>query len=172
MRTAHHTHVVALLSALLTFAGSALADDPADEKNWLDERTWPAFVSARELKVSGKDDGPAKLLKERYNAGQQELRSRYIYWLQGEESLPQVYEAARRVIVARLEAGGPGSEQVAILKEKVAFAKVVEKQAEALRKKFNRARQVSDEQSAKYFRADAELELLRAEKAAKGDTGK
>jgi hypothetical protein len=172
MRIVHRTRAVALLSALLASAGSAAAGDPADEKNWLDERTWPAFASARELKVTDTDDETARLLKERYNAGQQELRSRYIYWLQGEESLPQVYEAARRVTAARLEAGGAGSDKVAVLKEKVAFARVVEKQAEALRKKFNRAAQVSDEQSAKYFRADAELELLRAEKAAKGKPGK
>jgi len=172
MRIAHNARDVALLSALLMIAGSAGAGGPTDEKDWLDERTWPAFVSARELKTADKDDEAAKLLKERYNAGQQELRSRYIEWLQGVESLPQVYAAAHRVIEARLEAGGPGSDKVAVLKEKVAFAKVVETQAEALRKKFNRAGQVSDEQSARYFRADAELELLRAEKAAKRKPGR
>jgi hypothetical protein len=124
------------------------------------------------LKITDKDDVQTKLMKERYNAGQQELRNRYIYWLQGEESLPQVYDAARRVIEARIDAGGPGSDKMAISKEKVAFAKVVEKQAELLLKKFNRARQQSDVDSATYFRATAELELIRAEKAALRDGGK
>lgn len=158
--------------AIFTAAAVGADDDPADEKNWLNEKTWPAFVAARRLEVTDKDDALTKLLKERYDAGQRELRSRYVYWLQNEESLPQVYEAARRVTEARLEAGGPGSDKVALLKEKVAFARVVEKQAAGLRQKYNRARQVADEDSAKYFRADAELELLRAEKAAKGDAGK
>jgi hypothetical protein len=157
--------VVALLAIL---EGGTLGfgqDDPADEKNWLNERTWPEFVAARRMDVSHSDDALVKLLKERFNAGQQELRSRYVYWLQDAESLPQVYDVARRVVEARLEAGGIRSDIDTILREKLAFAKVVEKQAEGLRKKYRRAKHISDVDTATYFRATAELELLRVQKA-------
>jgi hypothetical protein len=157
--------VVALLTTLLAAAAPARGQDPADEKNWLNEETWPAFVAHRRLEVNEKDDNLTKLLKERHNAGQRELRSRYVYWLQGAETLPQVYEAARRVIEARLEAEGPAADRLAILKERADFARVVEKQAKALRKKHNRAQQIADMEAAEYFRADAEVALLRAEKA-------
>jgi hypothetical protein len=172
MRTACQPRIITLLLALVAFATWAWANDPVDEANWLDEATWPAFVAPRDLKITDKDDLLTKLLNERYNSGQQELRNRYVYWLQGEESLPQVYDAARRVIEARLEVGGPGADIVAITKEKVAFAKVVEKQSELVLKKFNRARQAADVDSATYFRATAEVELIRAEKAAKRDAAK
>lgn len=172
MRTPGHPRIGTLFVVLMAFAALAWADDPVDENNWLDEATWPTFVGSRELKIRDKDDVLTKLLKERFNSGQQELRNRYAFWLQGEESLPQVYDAARRVIEARLEAGGPGSDRVAISREMVEFAKVVEKQSEKLRKKFNHARQASDVDSATYFRATAEVELLRAEKAAKRNAEK
>lgn len=172
MRAICHPRIVTLFALLIAFAPLAWADDAVDENRWLDEATWPTFVGSRELKITDKDDVLTKLLKERVNSGQQDLRSRYAYWLQGEESLPQVYDAARRVIEARLEAGGTGSDKVAISREKVEFAKVVEKLSEKLRKKFNRARQLADVDSATYFRATAEVELIRAEKAAKRNAEK
>jgi hypothetical protein len=94
------------------------------------------------------------------------LRNRCVYWLQGAESFAQVCEVARRVVEARIEAGGPGSDKVEILKEKLEFAKVAEKQAESRVRKFNHASQLSDVNCATYFRASSELELLRGEKAA------
>jgi hypothetical protein len=163
----------ALAIALLAVVERGTAqDDPADEKNWRNEKTWPEFVAFRRLDVSDSDDALTKLLKERYNAVQQELRSRYVYWLQDAESLPHVYDAARRVIEARFEAGGARSDIVTILREKLAFAKVVEKQAEGLQKKYRGARHFSDMDCATYFRATAELELLRAQKAAAEKPGR
>lgn len=155
------------LGLAIVLMGDALGtadDDPADEKNWLIEKSWPAFVASRHLKADDADDRVTKLLKERFNAGQDELRNRYIYWLQGSETLPQVYDAARRVVEARLEVGGPGSERLEILKEKLAFAKIVEQQSHGLLRKFNHANQVSDIDCAAYYRASSELELLRAER--------
>ena len=55
-----------------------------------------------------------------------------------------------------------------ILKEKAEFARVVEQQAVAHRRKFKS----SPGANARYFRADAELELLRAQKDARGEAGK
>ena len=143
--------------------GKAEPGDPSDEGNWLNEKTWPTFVAPRRLEITGTDGAVTKLRKERFNAGQRELRDRYIYWLQGEESLPQVYDAVRRVVEARMEAGGPQSDKAVILREKVAFAKLIEKQAEQLLRKFKKARQAADVPTATYYCAAAELELLHAE---------
>ncbi|GIW91501.1 MAG: hypothetical protein KatS3mg109_2022 [Pirellulaceae bacterium] len=153
--------VVALLPLVAFAPSGAGKDEPRDDNNWLNEETWPEFVAARSLDISDNDDALTKLLKERYNAGQDELRSRYVYWLQDAQSLPQVYDAARRVVEARLEAGGPRSELVTVLKEKLAFAKFVEKQAVEVRNKYRRARHEADVKCATYFRAAAEIELLR-----------
>lgn len=160
----HRQAFVVLLTCF--FATSALADDPVDEKNWLNEKLWPILVHDRSLKVLPTDDAMQALLKERYNAGQLELRNRYIYWLQRENTLLEVYDNVRRVIEARIEAGGPGSDKLTICKEKVAFARVVDKQAQLLRNKHNSTKQEIDSKCSKYFLAEAELELLRAEKAA------
>jgi hypothetical protein len=165
MRIAYSIGAVVLAAMVIGIAMKAASCDPPDEGGWLNEKTWPAFVASRRLEITGADDTATKLRKERFNAGQQELRDRYVYWLQGEESLPQVYDAARRVAEARIVAGGPQSDRAAILREKVAFAKVVEKQAEQLQRKFNKTRQAADVPTATYYRASVELELLRAETA-------
>jgi hypothetical protein len=163
MRIAYVSGAFVLAVILTSIAIGAEPGDPSDERNWLNEKTWPAFVASRRLEITGTDSGVAKFRKERFNAGQQELRDRYAFWLQGEESLPQVYDTARRVVEARMEAGGPQSGKAVILREKVAFAKVVEKQAEQLLRKFNKVRQGADIPTATYYRAAAELELLQAE---------
>jgi hypothetical protein len=155
------TIALVLVNGIALYAAD---EDPADEKNWLNEKIWPAFVAAHRMEITEKDDALTRLVKERHNSAQQELRSRYVYWLQGAESLPQVYEAAGRAMEGRSDVGGKRGEKTIVLKEKVAFAKVVEQQAQGLLKKFNRSSQVSDVDCAKYFRATAELELLRAEK--------
>jgi hypothetical protein len=170
MRFACQSQIFAVLSVLIAFAPLAWADDPVDEKNWLKESTWPTFVAEHRLKIADSDDALTKLLKERYNEGQHELRDRYVFWLQSEGSLPQVYDAARRVIEARLEAGEPGVDKVSVLKEKLAFAKLVEKQAERIARKSTA--QAADNSCARYFRANTELELMRAEKEAKRDIEK
>ncbi|HYV34902.1 MAG TPA: hypothetical protein VE988_04305, partial [Gemmataceae bacterium] len=147
--------------------------DAVSEKNGISEKNWPTFVQGwRALKITDKDDAVTKLLKERYNAVQVELRGRYIMWMQDAESLGMVYDAARRLTQAQMEVGGEGSDAVTVLKEKVAWAYVVERQAVNVQKKFNNSKHASDLESARYFRADAELELLRAEKAAQEKKGK
>jgi hypothetical protein len=166
MRNPRSYLVLATAASLVCIAIGAADDDPVDESNWLIEKAWPAFVASKRLEVAGTDDKLTKLLKQRFNAGQQELRNRYSYWLQGTESLPQVYDAVRRVVEARRETNGPGSDRIEILKEKLAFARIVEKQAEKLSMKFRRASYQSGLDCATYFRATAEVELLRAEEPA------
>lgn len=159
------TLVTVLFMALL--APAILAGDQVNEKDWLDENTWPAFVAPRHLDGNAKDGALTKLQKERYNAGQQELRERYMSWLQRVGGLEQVYDAAGRVVSARIAVVDPPADRVTLLKEKVEFAKLVEKQAAALHAKHRKAQNAADAACAKYFRIDAEIELLRAERAAK-----
>jgi len=152
-----------LLAALIVSAVPAAEDDSADEKPWLNEKAWPAFVQPRVFEVQPDDGELERLLKQRHNAAQDELRERYTFWLQGIGTLDQVYAAARRASEARLEVSDPPADRVDILREKVEFAKFVERQAEAIRKKRKRAEApFADEACARYFRLDAEIEFVRA----------
>jgi len=82
MRIGSFAWVIAVASALAGSAPGVGQDgDPVDEKNWLNEKTWPAFVAPRRLKIADTDDAEAKLLKERFNAAQQEFGGQYITWL-------------------------------------------------------------------------------------------
>jgi len=159
-----------LLVLLSSFSPAAELSEK-ERRDLINEENWPPFVQSRIEKVTPDDDNVTRLLKERCNAGQRELRNRYIYWLQGADTLPQVCEVAQRVILARTELGGPGSEKAALLEEKLAFAKTVEKQAKLLEEKVRRAENYSAADTATYFRITAELELLRAKKA-KADADK
>ena len=155
--------MAALMAALIVFAVPAAGDDPADEKPWLNEKAWPAFVQPRSFEVQPGDGDLARLLKQRHNAAQNELRERYNFWLQGIGTLDQVYAAARRATEARLEVMDSPQHRLTILREKVEFARFVERQVEAIRKTRKRAEsRAADEACARYFRLDAEIELLRA----------
>ncbi len=153
-----------LLLTILAYTALAGGGDPTDPKNWLKENTWPALVSSRWLEVKDQDDTLTKLLKERFNAVQQELRDRYIYWLQGHGSLDQVADAARRALTSRLEVKTPPADRLQLLKERAEWARVVEKQAEILRQKKGTTQNAIDRSFAKSFRLDAEIELARAAK--------
>ncbi len=139
---------------------------------WLNEKTWPAFVQDRELKGGGDDDQSTKLMKERCNAALDELRDRYIDWLQGEGALEQVCENAERFVSSRMEDDSPAPDHIRLLKQKLEFAKVVEAQAATLRKTNNSTRNVIDEKFARYYRLDVEIELMRMNKRAKNPDGK
>jgi hypothetical protein len=156
--------LAALIAASSVTALPAADDGTADEKPWLNEKAWPALVQPRTFEVKASDNHLARLVKERYNAAQDELRERYTFWLQGIGTLDQVYAAARRAGNARLEVIDPPTDRLTILQEKVEFAKVVERQAEAIRRNRKRAEApFADEACARYFRLDAEIEFLNAE---------
>jgi hypothetical protein len=155
----------ALFVTLLAPAG--ISAEQTVDRTWLDETTWPLFVADRKLDVNDQDDPHTKLLKQRYNAAQSELRGRYIFWLQSVGTVDKVFETAARVIAARLEVESPAADRLALLKEKVEFARVVEKQADVSRKNLRGAQRDIDLMCATYFRLDAEVELLRAQRAAK-----
>ncbi len=155
--------VATFMTFLAVSVAPAADDDTSDQKSWLDEKAWPAFVQPRSLKVEASDSHIARLLKQRYNAAQGELRERYTFWLQGIGTLDQVYAAARRAGEARLEVIDPPTDRVAILREKVEFARTVERQAAAIRRNRKRSEApFADEACSRYFRLDAEIELLRA----------
>ena len=71
-----------LVAALSVSAVPAAEDDPADEKPWLNEEARPALVQPRVFEAQPGDGELARLLKQRHNAAQDELRERYTFWLQ------------------------------------------------------------------------------------------
>jgi hypothetical protein len=157
------------LSGVFLFSSLLVAAAPEGEPSWLDESQWPAFVADRRLEVNADDDALQRLLIERFNAAQEELRERYLHWLQGEGRLDWIGDVPRRVVVARLEVPAPAADLPALLKEQAEFARVVERQAEALLKKHNKAKNAADAKCARYFRLDAEIALLRAERGFQDD---
>jgi len=149
-----------LASLIVPAIPAAAGDNPAD---WLNEKEWPALVQPRVFEIQPSDGQLARLFKQRHNAAQDELRERYTFWLQGYGTLDQVLAAARRACGARLEVIDPHVDRLAVLRERVDFAKVIERQAEAIRRNRKRAEApFADEACARYFRLDAEIELLRA----------
>lgn len=162
--------MAALIVALIVSAVSAADDGPADEESGLNEKAWPALVQPRSFEVKPGDGKLARLLKERHNAARNELRERYAFWIQGKGTLDQLHSAARRAVQARLEVIDPPADRLAVLQERVEFARIVERQADAIRKSRKRVETpFACESCARYFRLDAEIELLRAgvEQAAK-----
>jgi hypothetical protein len=152
---------VSVAVSAMIWALASASDGQPDLRDLLNEKKWPAFLAEHQLKDDPKDNDLSKLLKERYAAAQNELRSRYTYWLQNADTLPQVCDAAAHATLARLEADG--QDNLTVLKEKLEFAKLVEQQADRLAKTFNKAQQLSDVKTAHYYRLNAEIELLRAE---------
>lgn len=141
---------------------SAPENPSQNPKDWLDEKTWPALALQKSVKINPQDDELTKLHKERFNAAQREFREGYNYWLQGIGSLKDLSEMTRRLIFAREWVRNPRIDHVGLVKEKVAFAKYVEKQAEI---KFGKQRQTTllmDVNFARYFRLDSEIELIQA----------
>jgi hypothetical protein len=162
-----------LLLALLAGAAAAADKKPLYDEKWLDSLSWPKFLAPFEGKPGPKDDAATRLLKERYGASQEELRSLYIYWLQSGAQLAEVCEAAARASEARLDLEGARADRLALLRERAEFARLVEAQAKVIAARSPRtARHQLDRSRATYYRATAELGLLRAEKAVKGEPSK
>lgn len=161
--------MITLFATFFVLYSVFAADELVYDRAWINEETWPVFVQDRRIDPNETDGALEKLLKQRYNAAVHEFRDRYIFWLQGSASSPleQVFASARRMIAARLEIADPPMDRLTLLNEHVEFAKLVEKQAAAISRKFNNTHNTADAAFATYTRADAEIELLRADPAGK-----
>jgi hypothetical protein len=156
--------VVFLVNALLTsFASAQQPGEP--------EPDLPALAKLAPAKEDPKDDTLRKLLKERYNAALGELRGRYEGAVRGHGvSFDTMFAPAKRVVDAALALSADAAEQVALLEKYVAFAKDAEKFVQECLDAGVRTYTRADLHEATYFRADAEIQLLRAKE--KGKAGK
>ena len=116
------------------------------------------------VKVEAGDDELRRLLKERYNAAVGELHDRTKEFLAGRGTLEYLFDAHRRLTRAGLEVYEKPADRVALLQKNLDQAKEVEKVNQA---RFDAGRIASqDLHRSRYFRLDAEIELLRARRAA------
>lgn len=134
------------------------------DREWLNEETWPAIVHNVPIEIAESDDPIQKLQKERVNACLDELRARYIYWLQGQGTLVSVCENANRLIASRVDMGLTPDEELELQKGRLAFAKRVMQQADAIRTARGTTASHIDEKYARYYRLDAELAVAQLQK--------
>ena len=153
-----------LLITAFLLPSAVIGDRPLAERNsWIEQRTWPAFATARQIAVADKDEALTKLLKKRYNAALDDLRDRYSFWLQGADTMENLVNATRRVATARLELETSPAERLQILKERFEFFNQVVSRAGMIWEKEQRTQGTLDLKLAKHALLDAEIELLRAE---------
>jgi hypothetical protein len=152
---------------LLSFGNTLLAaDPPKPPKDDDDEVKLPALLKAKPLKPDPKDDELRKLLKERYNVALDEMNLQYKLYEAGSPAatLDIVFESGERVVSARLELCDQPADKIPILVQLVEMRKEIEKIAKA---RFDAGRIApQDFARARYFRLDAEIQLLRAKRAA------
>jgi outer membrane protein TolC len=144
------------LPLLLLVSGMAVAQAAAGEKK--------CPLAEKPLPIKPKDDELQNLLKARYEAAQagvDMLRKQYEV---GTFDLNPMLEASQRLRVARLELCEKPEEKIACLEELVRFMKSIEEVAE--RKSRAGLEANVDVMRARYYRLDAEIELLRAKRAA------
>lgn len=149
--------VLFLTSGALLFAGLlrdlTAQDDDAEEKR-------PLLLAAEPRESKPGDDELRKLLVDRYNAGLAELQARYEEYKIGLAPLDALLGAAQRLAHAGGELNDKPADRLVFLEQFLELARHVESMQEALTE-VGRSR-VADLQWARYVRADAEIQLLRA----------
>ena len=132
-----------------------------------EENKAPALLTEKPVAADGADP-LRKLLVERYNAALAEVQKRYqaAFGVQnGITDVELLGRAADRLLKAGLELAGTPAERVTRHERHVELARHLEKLAEAA----NRAgvsKSPADAEVARYYRADAEIGLLRAKQDA------
>jgi RNA polymerase sigma factor (sigma-70 family) len=136
-------------------AGGAAEPRPDDEPKEFEVE----LLKMKPLAADPKDDELRKLLKERFNAALQEVQALYQLVEAGKANVDSLADAGRRLVHAGLEVYDDPKEQVALLQKYVALAKEAERIVD-LRQQVGRVG-VDEMHRARYFRADAEITLLR-----------
>jgi hypothetical protein len=129
----------------------------------------PALLKEQPVQADPRDDDLRKLLKERYNEAVAEVAVRYQRLLGGVETPDSVFAGAQRLVRAGLELKEKPADQVALREKYVALAKAVEKSVEERVQAGTKSYGPADLHQAKYERADAEIQLLRAKERAKAE---
>jgi uncharacterized protein (TIGR00725 family) len=152
--------LVLVLSALPGRAGDpppGQPDGPAANK--------PAILSAKPLKIDPRDDPLRKLLKERFNYALAEIEARYHRCLAGTGTDEVLFEAAQRLLQAGLEVADTAEARLKLREQYLELAREVERII-ALKVEAGKE-QIAELERARYFRADAEIQVLREKAKAK-----
>jgi hypothetical protein len=124
----------------------------------------PAILSAKPLKAGPSDDELQKLLIDRYNAAISELEDRYNEFLAGHATLDLMEGVVRRVASSGVELKKKPEDRIALREQLLDFMKRME---EIQKARFDAARiPQADVQRARYFRLDAEIQLLKEKRKA------
>jgi hypothetical protein len=123
----------------------------------------PKLLPKEPIKPAANDDELRKLLIARYNEAREETRSiftRVGYRLSSKEYFDPVFDASQRLVVSRLDISRDAKEDIEILEEYLEILKEAEK---GIGKAVNEGRaEASLLHKARYFRLDAEIQLLKA----------
>jgi hypothetical protein len=130
----------------------------------LKEVELPALLKAKPLQEDPKDDELRKLLKARYNEAVAETSIVYVQYVRINGRLDSFIEATQRLLKAGLELHENPTEQVKLLNQYMELTKDAEKAAK-LRNDSGQAHP-SELPRARYYRLDAEIQLLRAKRQA------
>jgi hypothetical protein len=146
--------VLALVWATIVLAGPQ--PDPPKEKI-------PALLESKPLTAGPKDDEMRKLLIARYNAALAEVKIVAGKVLAGAVNFEQLVEPSKRLVRAGVEVQDKPANQITFLEQYVELTKEFEKTAETLSK--NGRIPPNDLERTRYYRLDAEIQLLRAKRA-------
>jgi RNA polymerase sigma factor (sigma-70 family) len=132
------------------------------------ESEFPAFVKATPLKEGPKDDALNRLLKERYNESLAEAHARFAQYRAGQAvRTSEMLEALKECLRAGLELQADRAERTALLENYVEAARELEKMIRSRDERIPASITTADFHRVKAFRADAELQLLRAKEGPK-----
>lgn len=126
-------------------------------------RKLPTLLEAEPFAVSPTDDDLVKLLKSRHNAAVKELQIVMMMYRHGNAGLDTAFDAARRVGMSRLELVETAEQKLSVREELFELSKQIEEQARAMHEAA--IAPASDYWRARYFRLDAEIQLVRAKRA-------
>jgi hypothetical protein len=153
---------VALLPMLI--AGHVIAQDK-DPKDQPPKPKRPALLNYKPLKADAKDDELRKLQIDQFNAALGELKVEWEF-IFGGKNLPSfgMLECASRFVQCGLELHDKPKDRIALLTDYLEMAKLVEEVYGGGRE--GEAAAGPGVHQARYFRIDAEIQLLKAQRAA------
>lgn len=157
------------LALMVLWTGPSTGQSPKEDPF---KKKLPELLRASRLEANPKDDELQKLLKERYNEALAELEARYRVYMSGAGlvTFESLVDAGRRVVTAGLEAREDQADKIEFLSKNLELAREVEKIMEKQQKAG--AATLDQVHRARYLRLDAEIELLRARRAAEKAKGK
>ncbi len=142
---------------------AAEREAPAPEKEPPTEQK-VGFANRKPLKAGPKDDELRKLQIERYNEALEEARSLLELVLRGAKTPNVLSDAHKRIAQSGLEVYDKPEDRIALLTDYIASAKAME---QIFKAQFEAGRVAeTDMHHATYYRIDAEIQLLKAKRAA------